>query len=166
MNVGRCPLFSHLAFTTWSNSSTSLNPTTTTQTTIVNNHLSKQRMRVPLTSRLHQTLIHFHPAHFPTRAATYLFPPPRPNRKMTAATFSSNYDPEKGTEDLRTLLRANGGKWSLNENGKGVERSFKFKTFKKTWVCFPNKIHAAIVWPNMQKGRAWIADISRNSWTS
>jgi hypothetical protein len=51
--------------------------------------------------------------------------------------FSTNYDSEKGTKDLETLLRANGGKWNLIESGKGVERSFKFKTFKKTWVCFP-----------------------------
>ncbi|PMD54216.1 transcriptional coactivator/pterin dehydratase [Hyaloscypha bicolor E] len=48
-------------------------------------------------------------------------------------TFSSNYSPEQGTKDLSPLLKANGGKWVLTESGKGVERSFKFKTFKKTW---------------------------------
>jgi hypothetical protein len=52
---------------------------------------------------------------------------PKPN-------FSSNYDPEQGVKDLEPLLRGNGGKWSLTESGKGVERWFKFKTFKKTWV--------------------------------
>jgi len=36
-------------------------------------------------------------------------------------------------KDLAPLLGVNGGKWSLIESGKGVERSFKFKTFKKTW---------------------------------
>jgi len=50
-------------------------------------------------------------------------------------TFSSNYDPEQGMKDLNPLLKSNGGKWGLIESGKGVERSFKFKTFKKTWVC-------------------------------
>lgn len=49
--------------------------------------------------------------------------------------FSSSYDPQQGSKDLEPLLRAQGGKWSLIESGKGVERSFKFKTFKKTWVC-------------------------------
>jgi hypothetical protein len=49
-------------------------------------------------------------------------------------TFSSNYDPEQGAKDLDSLLKSNGGKWTLIESGKGVERSFKFKTFKKTWV--------------------------------
>ena len=56
-------------------------------------------------------------------------------RKMaTNPTFSSNYDPQKGAQELSPLLRTNGGKWDLIESGKGVERSFKFKTFKKTWV--------------------------------
>jgi hypothetical protein len=49
-------------------------------------------------------------------------------------TFSSNYDPEQGMKDLNPLLKSNGGKWGLIESGNGVERSFKFKTFKKTWV--------------------------------
>jgi hypothetical protein len=60
------------------------------------------------------------------------------SRKMSSRpspTFSSNYSPEQGTKDLSPLLKANGGKWVLTESGKGVERSFKFKTFKKTWVC-------------------------------
>jgi hypothetical protein len=72
-------------------------------------------------------------------------PNPHPNltrflassRKMstqTSPTFSSNYSPEQRTKDLSPLLRGNGGRWSLIESGKGVERSFKFKTFKKTWV--------------------------------
>lgn len=51
-------------------------------------------------------------------------------------TFSSNYDPEQGAKDLDPLLKSNGGKWGLIESGKGVERSFRFKTFKKTWVRF------------------------------
>jgi pterin-4a-carbinolamine dehydratase len=49
-------------------------------------------------------------------------------------TFSSNYSAEQGTKDLEPLLKTNGGKWTLIESGKGVERTFKFKTFKKTWV--------------------------------
>jgi hypothetical protein len=54
----------------------------------------------------------------------------------TSPLFSSNYNLEKGSKDIEPLLRASGGKWSLIESGKGVERSFKFKTFKKTWVRF------------------------------
>jgi hypothetical protein len=52
---------------------------------------------------------------------------PQPN-------FSSNYDPEQAAQDLTPLLKGNGGKWELIGSGKGVERGFKFKTFKKTWV--------------------------------
>jgi len=53
----------------------------------------------------------------------------------TTPTFSSNYDAEQGQKDLTPLLKTEGGKWNLIASGKGVERSFKFKTFKKTWVC-------------------------------
>ncbi|PVH73329.1 transcriptional coactivator/pterin dehydratase [Cadophora sp. DSE1049] len=52
--------------------------------------------------------------------------PPQP-------AFSSNYSPAQGTADLAPLLKSNGGKWALIETGKGVERGFRFKTFKKTW---------------------------------
>jgi hypothetical protein len=71
------------------------------------------------------------PKQFPTRFVTS-------TRRMSTQptpTFSSNYTPEQGTKDLFPLLKSNGGKWLLIESGKGVERSFKFKTFKKTWVC-------------------------------
>jgi hypothetical protein len=56
----------------------------------------------------------------------------------TTPAFSSNYDAEQGEKDLTPLLKIDGGKWTLISSGKGVERSFKFKTFKKTWVCFSN----------------------------
>ncbi|KAK0111385.1 hypothetical protein ONS95_001746 [Cadophora gregata] len=56
-------------------------------------------------------------------------------------TFSSNYPPTQGTADLEPLLKINGGKWTLIESGKGIERCFKFKTFKKTWE-FMNLIAA------------------------
>jgi hypothetical protein len=63
------------------------------------------------------------------------------SRKMSTQsqpqpTFSTNYSPEQGSKDLAPLLKSNGGKWTLIESGKGVERTFKFKTFKKTWVRF------------------------------
>lgn len=52
--------------------------------------------------------------------------------------FSSNTDAAQATEDLKSLLISEdgdlNGKWRLIETGMGVERSFKFKTFKKTWV--------------------------------
>ncbi|CZT04696.1 related to pterin-4-alpha-carbinolamine dehydratase [Rhynchosporium graminicola] len=47
--------------------------------------------------------------------------------------FSSTYPADKANEELSPLLKSSGGKWTLIESGKGVERGFKFKTFKKTW---------------------------------
>ena len=66
------------------------------------------------------------------------------SRKMSSSTttatttpaFSSNYDPEQGARDLAPLLPGGGGRWALIESGRGVERRFRFKTFKKTWVSF------------------------------
>lgn len=42
-------------------------------------------------------------------------------------------------EDAQDLLRqttelVDSGKWQLCNGGKGLERPFKFKTFKATWV--------------------------------
>ncbi|KAI9167047.1 Pterin-4-alpha-carbinolamine dehydratase [Paramyrothecium foliicola] len=45
----------------------------------------------------------------------------------------------KGTDEavvapqLQTLLSASGGRWNLASEGEALERSFKFKTFTKTW---------------------------------
>ncbi|KAI9731086.1 MAG: hypothetical protein M1818_007943 [Claussenomyces sp. TS43310] len=48
--------------------------------------------------------------------------------------FSSGEDAETLSTSLASLAEAEGGRWRLMTNGKGVERTFKFKTFKKTWV--------------------------------
>ncbi|RMX80024.1 hypothetical protein D0867_16428 [Hortaea werneckii] len=45
------------------------------------------------------------------------------------------------TPDQETLVQEasqlvdNGGRWRLCRQGKGIERGFKFRTFKTTWVC-------------------------------
>lgn len=53
--------------------------------------------------------------------------------------FSAGSDEAALSEKLQTLLSpasADGasGRWTLIANGQGLERSFKFKTFAKTWV--------------------------------
>jgi hypothetical protein len=47
----------------------------------------------------------------------------------------------KGTADvdslrerLNPLLATNGGRWALADGGEALERTFRFKTFAKTWV--------------------------------
>lgn len=63
-------------------------------------------------------------------------------RKMAATPrFSEGTDPETAAPALGALLRAGegeagkeGGRWVLSRNGEGLERTFKFKTFMKTWV--------------------------------
>jgi 4a-hydroxytetrahydrobiopterin dehydratase len=47
--------------------------------------------------------------------------------------FSAGSDPEILSQSLEPLLLPNDGRWTLTSAGTGLERSFKFKTFKKTW---------------------------------
>lgn len=54
-------------------------------------------------------------------------------RMSTQPQFSTNYDPAQGQKDVEKLLKGNGGKWRITESGKGLERPFKFKGFKKCW---------------------------------
>ncbi|KAH7386220.1 pterin 4 alpha carbinolamine dehydratase [Cadophora sp. MPI-SDFR-AT-0126] len=102
------------------------------------------RPPISLSSHIYRTTLqikHFH--HYPSRPFTTTSP-----KTMSATpssvpqpTFSSNYSPVKGSEEVAPLLKSNGGKWTLIESGKGVERGFKFKTFKKTWE-FMNHVAA------------------------
>ncbi|KAI8635291.1 transcriptional coactivator/pterin dehydratase [Xylariaceae sp. FL1651] len=50
--------------------------------------------------------------------------------------FSAGADETLLTNTLEELLGAagNGGRWALIPSGHGLERSFKFKNFTKTWV--------------------------------
>lgn len=55
------------------------------------------------------------------------------NRTMSSKPkFSEGSDEALLTKDLDSL-RAN-NRWTLTQDGQGIERSFKFKTFAKTWV--------------------------------
>lgn len=45
--------------------------------------------------------------------------------------FSEGSDEPRLTKELDGLLS---NRWTLTTDGKGIERSFKFKTFAKTWV--------------------------------
>ncbi|KAI1381745.1 hypothetical protein F4677DRAFT_439560 [Hypoxylon crocopeplum] len=55
---------------------------------------------------------------------------------VQAPQFSAGVDVPSLTRDLDILLASagNGGRWELIPSGEGLERSFKFKTFAKTWV--------------------------------
>jgi len=51
--------------------------------------------------------------------------------------FADGSDAQALTTALAPLLSSSpggGGRWSLSATGEGLERSFKFKTFAKTWV--------------------------------
>lgn len=45
--------------------------------------------------------------------------------------FAEGSDEPRLTKELEGLL---GNRWTLTTDGQGIERSFKFKTFAKTWV--------------------------------
>jgi 4a-hydroxytetrahydrobiopterin dehydratase len=48
--------------------------------------------------------------------------------------FSKGSDVDSLKQAVNPLLSTNGGKWSLVNDGEALERTFKFKTFTKTWV--------------------------------
>ncbi|KAF5123781.1 Pterin-4-alpha-carbinolamine dehydratase [Metarhizium anisopliae] len=47
--------------------------------------------------------------------------------------FSPGTDETSTASALAPLLASSGGRWTLSSEGKALERSFKFKTFAKTW---------------------------------
>ncbi|KAH7035572.1 pterin 4 alpha carbinolamine dehydratase-domain-containing protein [Microdochium trichocladiopsis] len=53
----------------------------------------------------------------------------------TQAIFSRGTDEQAMNQKLQSLLAGagQGGRWTLISSGQGLERSFKFKTFAKTW---------------------------------
>lgn len=53
------------------------------------------------------------------------------------AKFAEGSDEALLTKQLDSLTSGKGtAGWSLTSNGQGIERSFKFKTFARTWVGF------------------------------
>jgi 4a-hydroxytetrahydrobiopterin dehydratase len=52
----------------------------------------------------------------------------------STAIYSEAPDPSQVASLAAVLLVEGGGKWHLTSAGKGLEREFQFKTFKKTWV--------------------------------
>lgn len=48
--------------------------------------------------------------------------------------ISDGQDMEQLRRNLEPLLHSRGGQWCLTADGKGMQRSFKFETFKRTWV--------------------------------
>ena len=51
------------------------------------------------------------------------------------AIYSEGEKGEQLQQTVDMLLTDGGGKWTLSQSGKGLERQLQFKTFKKTWVC-------------------------------
>ena len=54
----------------------------------------------------------------------------------TTPRFAPGVDSDVLGPKLHPLLTSSGGRWDLTSSGEGIERSFKFKTFAKTWVGF------------------------------
>lgn len=59
-------------------------------------------------------------------------------RQHESPVFSAGSDASELTTMLDELVSPN-GQWTLSEGGRGVERHYKFKTFKATWVRSINR---------------------------
>ncbi|KAK0391123.1 hypothetical protein NLU13_0625 [Sarocladium strictum] len=56
------------------------------------------------------------------------------SRAMSSSPrFASGADADALTPAVTSLLSTSGGRWTLAAEGEALERSFKFKTFAKTW---------------------------------
>ncbi|KAI5917715.1 transcriptional coactivator/pterin dehydratase [Camillea tinctor] len=92
------------------------------------------------------TSSHYHPGR---HRRAFAFAPQYPRRSFVAASpamasssttttpvsFSTGVDEIALSKALKPLLVTahQGGRWALTPTGEGLERSFKFKTFAKTW---------------------------------
>lgn len=59
--------------------------------------------------------------------------------------FATGTDEATVTPALTPLLSTSGGRWTLALEGQALERSFKFKTFAKTWVIHFAPLLAALL---------------------
>ncbi|GAB7355072.1 hypothetical protein MBLNU459_g5661t2 [Dothideomycetes sp. NU459] len=68
------------------------------------------------------------PSTSPETAATTADFEPRRRIKCSAGE-----DEAKVSSQATALTGSGGGRWRLTDDGKGLERGFRFKTFKATW---------------------------------
>ena len=66
-------------------------------------------------------------------------------------SLSQSEDNDAVTRQATALV--DGGRWRLCNDGKGLEREFKFKTFKATWVCLVTTIHGLSYGQHLSGGR-------------
>jgi len=57
-------------------------------------------------------------------------------------SISANSDEGKVIAQAQSLIDSH--KWTLCNDGKGLERAFKFKTFNATWVCTSSHLVSAL----------------------
>jgi 4a-hydroxytetrahydrobiopterin dehydratase len=48
--------------------------------------------------------------------------------------FSAGEDEEQLSRDATALVTEGQGRWKVTDDNRGLERTFRFKTFKATWV--------------------------------
>jgi len=86
------------------------------------------------------------PSHFHVRALSSSALPKMAS-SVASPRFSAGSDLDTAGKTLALLLTSGGGRWMLTENGEGLERTFKFKTFAKTWVCLVLSFDLSIFLP-------------------
>jgi len=74
-------------------------------------------------ARIHAAIFNHHHHHTTTNIT---------NKKMTAAARS--FSDAELAGHLDSLLVSSGGKWTVDETGTTIGRTFRFKTFAVAWV--------------------------------
>jgi 4a-hydroxytetrahydrobiopterin dehydratase len=65
---------------------------------------------------------------------------------MSHIMFSEGENSSQLSNEVSDLISNPESSWELSSDGKGLERSFKFKTFKTTWVRRP--VNEKAMWDN------------------
>ncbi|KAG9244545.1 transcriptional coactivator/pterin dehydratase [Calycina marina] len=80
-----------------------------------------------------------------------LLPNTKIRRMATKPVLASTYDASQASSDIVSLLKHSSsspspgtGKWNMSSTNQGIERTFKFKGFKKCWE-FMNVVAAECV---------------------
>lgn len=57
------------------------------------------------------------------------------SRSAARFQYSAGENEEQLGRQATALTTEGGGRWTATNDNRGLERTFRFKTFKATWVC-------------------------------
>lgn len=69
--------------------------------------------------------------------------------------YSAGEDEEQLGRNAVALTTEGGGRWKVTDDNRGLERTFRFKTFKATWVCEERTLLGNKTWYTASQASIW-----------